>query len=234
MALRFGLIENLLTADPSDYMAVTLDNKTMGIDDIINRMISRGSTITKAGALATIEEFNLAVCDIVREGNYVNTELFSVYPSVAGVFNSSNEGFNRNKHAINLNLRAGRRLSEATRNLSVEKVEVVQARPTLQTLTDLKSGSVNESISIGQIASIKGSLLKINGDEDSDAGIFLIADDGKTTKVTRMVKNKPSELLFFVPDELIPGSYLLEVRTVLYKRKAISVGRLNHTLTVTA
>jgi hypothetical protein len=59
MPLRYGLVENQLTSDPDDYMAVTLDNYTKGIDDIVERMISRGSTVTTAEALGTLEEFKL-------------------------------------------------------------------------------------------------------------------------------------------------------------------------------
>lgn len=232
MALRYGLVENLLTADPDDFMAVTLDNKTMTIEDVVERMISRGSTVTKAGALATIEEFNLAICDIVKGGNNVNTELFTVYPSIAGVFNSETESFNPKKHAIKINMRAGRRLYDASRNLAVERVKVAGAKPTIQTLSDLKSNAVNESISIGQIASLKGSMMKID-ETNENAGLFLIDAEGNETKVTQVVKNKPSEILFFVPDTITPGDYILELRTVLPRRKELVTARLGHTLVAT-
>lgn len=232
MALRYGLVENLLTEDPDDLMAVTLDNPTKGIDDIVERMISRGSTVTKAEALGTLEEFKQAVCDIVKDGNNVNTELFAVYPTVAGVFENETESFNPGKHGINLNLRAGKRLVEAGRDLKVERVEVGESKPTLNVLADLKTGAVNESLSVGQIASIKGGMLKINFD-NAEAGVFFIDSDGNEHKVSNIVKNKPSELLFFVPDDLPTGTYQVEVRTVLYKRKSLSTGRLGHDIVVT-
>ena len=232
MPLRYGLVENLLTEDPDDYMAVTLDNPTMGVDQIIDRMISRGSTVTKAEALGTIEEFKQAVCDIVKDGNNVNTELFAVYPSVAGVFESENASFKHGKHGINLNLRAGKRLVDATRDLNVEKVEVDGAKPSLQSLADLKSDTVNEAMTVGQIVSLKGGMLKINT-ENPEAGVFLLDSEGIETKVSKIKKNKPSELLFFVPDDLTPGTYQVEVRTNLHKRKSLSTGRLGHDIVVT-
>jgi hypothetical protein len=233
MPLRYGLIENPLTGDPDDYMAVTFDNQTVGIDGIVERMVSRGSTVTKAEALGTLEEFNLAVCEIVKDGFNVNTELFSVYPTVAGVFNDASEGFNSSKHSINLNLRAGQRLTEAIANLSVEKVTVTESKPVLQLFTDLKSGAINESASKGQIVSIKGALLKISG-EASLVGVFFIAADGTETQITDFVKNKPSELLFFIPEDLAVGSYDVEVRTVLTSHKSVSVGQLSNKIAITA
>lgn len=233
MALRYGLIDNPLTSDPDDFMALTLDNQTIGIDGIVERMISRGSTVTKAEALSTLEEYSLAISEILKEGNNVNTELFGVYPSVAGVFNDKSESFDRSKHSIKLNLRAGKRLNEAIRNLTVEKIRVTESKPILQLLTDLKTGAVNESASIGQIVSIKGGLLKING-EDPLVGVFFISTDGIETRIVDFVKNKPSELLFFIPDTLTVGSYDVEVRTVLHSRKTLSVGRLDNKISVTA
>ncbi|MGQ1947087.1 DNA-binding domain-containing protein [Geofilum sp. OHC36d9] len=233
MPLRYGLIENPLTSDPDDYMAVTFDNQTVGIDEIVERMISRGSTVTKAEALGSFEEFNLAVCDIVKSGFNIKTDLFSVYPTVAGVFNDASEGFNSSKHSINLNLRAGQRLIEAVANLSVEKVTVTESKPVLQLLTDLKSGAINESATIGQIVSIKGALLKIAGEAPS-VGVFFIAADGTETRIADFVKNKPSELLFFIPDDLAVGSYDVEVRTVLPSHKSVSVGQLSNKISIIA
>ena len=230
MPLRYGLVENQMTSDPDDYMAVTLDNPTKGVEEIVERMISRGSTVTRAEALGTLEEFKQAVCDIVKDGFNVNTELFAVYPRVAGVFDSADERFNANKHGINLNLRAGKRLNETVHDLSVEKVEVDEAKPTLQTLTDLKSDVVNESVSISRVASIKGAHLKIDT-EHPDSGIFLIDADENEVKVSNIVKNKPSELLFFVPDDLPLGTYQIEVRTVLRNRKTLRTGRLPVSIT---
>jgi len=95
----------------------------------------------------------------------------------------------------------------------------------LQKFTNLKTKTSDESFSPGQIASITGLLLKFN-ESDPQQGIFFIAADGSATRVTNISKNKPSELLFFVPDELTSGTFQVEVRTILQNRKSLVVGRL--------
>ncbi len=67
--------------------------------------------------------------------------------------------------------------------------------PLLQRFTDLNTDTVNATFTPGQIASIKGSLLKFN-EEDMQQGIFFISADNAETRVSRVVKNKPSELPF--------------------------------------
>ncbi|WP_461643940.1 DUF4469 domain-containing protein [Labilibaculum euxinus] len=97
-------------------------------------------------------------------------------------------------------------------------------QPVIQQFTDLKTKAVNETFSPGQIASLKGSLLKFD-EEDADQGIFFIAGDGAATKVVNVVKNKPSELLFFVPEALKTGSFQVEVRTIFKNYKSMRAGR---------
>jgi hypothetical protein len=233
MALRYALAENLLTADPDDYMAVTTDNSTAGIGEIVDRMISRGSTVTKAEALSVLEEFNQAVVDLVKTGNNINTELFTIYPTISGVFNSPSEAFNSNKHAINIKMRAGNRFKNIHQHIALERVEANVNKPIIQTVTDLKSNAVNETVTIGQIVSVKGALLKIS-EEVKEAGIFIVGEGTPEMRITQIVKNKPSELLFFIPSGIIPGSCAIEIRTVMPARKTLLTTRTPFELIATA
>jgi hypothetical protein len=224
MPLRYGLVPNYLTDDPNDFMGIVTENETVTTSQIIDQMIGKGSTVTKAEALSVIEEFSYAVVDSLAKGNNVNTELFKVYPSISGVFADKSDGFDASRHAIRLNLNAGPRLKEALASIQLRKVEVMAIQPVIQQFADLKSKLVNESFSPGQIASLKGSMLKFD-EADPNQGIYFIGEDGTATKVTQVAKNKPSELLFFTPEGLT-GSYQVEVRTLFQNTKSLRVGRL--------
>lgn len=224
MALRYGLTENLLTSDPNDYMAVTTDNATVGREEIVERMISRGSTVTRAEALSVLEEFDQAIIDLVKSGVNINTNLFSIYPSILGVFNSSDEVFSPARHSVKINMRAGKRLMDIHKQIALERVELGETKPIIQAVTDLKTGAINSTVSIGQIVSIKGGLLKI-AEELPEAGIFVIGEGTPETRVTQIVKNKPSELLFFMPAAMGPGACTIEIRTLIKNRKTITITR---------
>jgi hypothetical protein len=225
MALRYGLIANHLTDDPNDCMAVTTDNDSVTVEAIVEKMIGKGSTVTRAEALSVIEEFEYAVVDEVQKGNLVHTDLFKIAPSITGVFVNSEDGFDASRHAVKLNLNPGKRLNEAIKNMELKKVEITSPMPVLQQFINLKSNVINENFSPGQVASIKGSLLKFDS-ADTLQGIFFIADDGTETKVENVIKNKPSELLFFVPEDLNSGSYRVEVRCIFQNTKKLRSGQL--------
>ena len=225
MALRYGLTPNHLTDDPNDCMAITTDNDTINIEQIVERAIGKGSTVTKAEALSTIEEYEYAIVEAIKEGNNVITELFKIYPSISGVFINEEDGFDPARHSVKLNLNAGDRLTNIVPDIELKKVKITSPQPVIQRFTDLKNNVVNESFSPGQIISIKGSYLKFD-EEDAQQGIFFIAADNSETKVTNVVKNKPSELMFFVPDSLTTGTFQVEVRAILHKGKTLKKGRL--------
>jgi len=119
MALRYGLIPNHLTDDPNDCMAVTTNNDTINVEQIVKQMIGKGSTVTKAEALSVIEEFEYSIVDAIQKGNNVSTNLFKVAPSISGVFVNSEDGFDSSRHAVKLNLNPGKRLTEATGNIEL-------------------------------------------------------------------------------------------------------------------
>lgn len=225
MALRYGLVPNHLTDDPNDCMAVTTDNDTVNFEQIVERAIGKGSTVTKAEALSTVEEYEYAIVEAIKNGNNVITNLFKIFPSINGVFVDDEDGFDPARHSIKLNLNAGSRLKSIVDDIELKKVTITSPQPTIQRFTDLKNNVVNETFTPGQIVSIKGSYLKFN-EEDEQQGIFFIADDSSETKVTNVVKNKPSELMFFVPESLVSGTFQVEVRTVFQNTKKLRVGRL--------
>jgi len=229
MSLRYGLIPNHLTDDPDDYMGIVTNNEAVTAEKIVEQMVGKGSTVTKAEALSVTEEFEYAVVEAVKNGNSVNTQLFKINPSVSGVFTDKHDGFDPARHAIRLNLNAGSRLSKAIADIELRKVEITSPQPVVQQFIDLKTKVVNESFTPGQVAALRGSLLKFD-EEDNTQGIFFIAADGAETRVSNMIKNKPSELMFLVPDSLTTGTFQLELRTIFHHSKAMKKGRLLNNL----
>lgn len=101
-------------------------------------------------------------------------------------------------------------------------------------VTDTLTGLTDGTITPNEDIMITGNLIKIAGDE-SVAGIFFVAEDGTTKKISRrLTQNDPSKIIARVP-ALVDGSYTLRivtfynsgstllknVRTLEYKKKLI-------------
>ncbi|KOH43197.1 DNA-binding domain-containing protein [Sunxiuqinia dokdonensis] len=210
MALEYALFENHLTSDPEDYMAVIQNVQSKTREDVIDLMISRGSTVTKAEALSTLEEYAVALVQLVQDGHAVNTPLFNVQPSIKGVFHGDDESFNPSSHAVRINVSPGVRLREAAKTISLKKVMGASPHPDPLYLDDLGSGTRNEQLTPGNIAQLKGSRLKFDA-SDPEQGVFLTSETNTVLKVSTVSRNKPAQIDFLVPT-LPPGEYQLTVR----------------------
>ena len=230
MALQFALFENHLTSDPNDRMAVVQNLQSKTQEDVINLMIGRGSTVTKAETLSVLEEYTLALLQLLKDGHAINTPIFNLSPSVKGVFTSPDQPFNPAVHSVKINITTGARLREIGKQVTVEKVKGASPQPDLEYLEDLGSGTRNEELTPGNIAQVRGSRLKFDA-ADPQQGIFLVAADGAELKVATVARNKPAQLDFLVPP-LAPGEYRLEVRAAIYKTVEIRKGALQAALTV--
>ncbi|MFA5330478.1 MAG: DNA-binding domain-containing protein [Prolixibacteraceae bacterium] len=229
MALKFALFENHLTSDPGDYMAVVQDLQSKTQNDVIDLMIGRGSTVTKAEALSVLEEYGASIVQFLKDGYAINTPVFNLSPSVKGVFISIDQSFNPAVHSVKINISAGTRIREVAPLVATEKVKGSSPQPDPEYLDDLGSGTRNDRLTPGNIAQVRGSRLKYDA-ADPAQGIFLVASDGAQTKAEAVSRNKPAQLDFLVP-VLTAGEYTLEIR-VSMNGKDLKKGTLPATLLV--
>ena len=231
MSIKYSLIPNHLTTDPEDHMAIVQDQTSRTIDDIINEIADRGSTVTKPDILSVVEEYQAVITKFLEDGDRINTPLFRTSASISGVFEDQTDSFDRSRHYVRLNVNHGSRLGEIAEDLPVEQVQANMARPVLELFKDFVSDTRNETLTPGGAAEIRGSHLKVNQSE-ADQGIFFIASDGTEMKVDLVMRNMPANLIFTVPDSLVSGEYDVEVRSLHRRHTDIRTGRLDAKLIV--
>ncbi|HZL11127.1 MAG TPA: DNA-binding domain-containing protein [Prolixibacteraceae bacterium] len=146
MTLKFALFENNLTSDPDDYSAVVQDLQSKTQEDVIDLMISRGSTVTKAEALSVNEEYTIALVQLLKDGYSINTPIFNLSPSIKGVFHGADESFNKASHSVKINVTPGARIREIGSEITVERVKGASPQPDIEYLDDLGSGRATKSL----------------------------------------------------------------------------------------
>ena len=232
MALEFYLIPNLMTADPDDYMAVSRNAQSYGLESIYDDVTREGSTVTKAEALANFEAMVKSVLKKVQEGHAVVTPFFSITSAIGGVFNSEDEAFNKNKHKISIHLRPGVRFNGVTEQIPVKKVAPKERTPVLLHYYDNTSETQDEQITVNGGGRIVGTDLKFDADDVAQGIFFVNTATGAATRVdSQMLRNKPAELIFLNPPVLAAGTYRLEVRSLL-NTLTLRTGNLSKELTV--
>jgi hypothetical protein len=228
--LFYALFENHLTSDPNDYMAVTTNAICLDENALIGLMLSRGSTLTETDIMAVLKMEREVICEQAAMGNNITTPIFNLSMSIKGVFNGIDDSYDPARHTIKLNLAPGVDLRKTVASIKTQKVRAGKTSPIIDQFVDAAQGSVNDLVSSGGLATLKGSYLKYDA-TDLLQGIFFMAADGSETRVTVISLNKPGELHFLTP-ALAVGEYRVEVRAIIKGRKEVSSGRLDAALTV--
>ena len=230
--LKYCLRENLLTAKPDDYMAQVTDSQVFTLDDIIDRMVKRGTTVTRTDLAALMQLYTQECTYIVEEGGTLNTPLINTVFSISGVFDGADDSFDAKRHSVNLNINAGTALKEALTKVKASKVESVSTDPYITSVTDKLNGT-SDTIKIGSVMEIIGSRLKFDP-KDEEQGVFAVS--GTTAvRCASVIENKPARLIVLLDASVPAGDFTLEVRTKLTsdgskKSKTLKKGYYHKTL----
>ena len=235
--LKYALRENLLTPAPDKYMAQTADVRSYTLDEIINLMMEKGSSVTRADAAAVLQVYGEVCALIVANGSALNTPLFNTSMSISGVFDGANDSFDRRRHAVNLNMTAGTLLRDALASVKCEKTQIASTDPYITEVKDVVSDTVNAALTKGGIVQITGSRLKFDA-KDETQGIFFVPETGTAVRAAVIAENKPARLTALIPQTLDAGIRYIEIRTKMLDNnkslKTMKVGRFAKPLTVTA
>ena len=154
--LKYSLRENLLTPAPDDYMAQAQDVRSYTLDEIIDLMMDKGTTITRADVAATLQVYGEVCASLIKDGSALNTPLFNTALTIAGVFNGANDAFDKKRHTVNLNMTAGTLLRDAVTKVKCEKTEAACTGPYITEVTDIVTGTVNTTLTKGGVVQLVG------------------------------------------------------------------------------
>ena len=230
--LKFHLAENLLTADPSDYMAQVEVSKSYTFDDVVAEMLNRGTSLTKTDIQAVLNLFHQVTGDLVAQGYAINLPLCNGTPSISGVFTGPGDSFDTNRHFVKYNLTPGILVRDAIKRIRTEKTDPSNILPYIEQYFDVASQTAGDVLTPGGIGELQGSRLNFDA-ADAEQGISFIATGGAETKVASIAMNKPSKLIFMVP-ALPAGEYEVKVKVRFKGSKSLREAVLRKILTVTS
>ena len=234
--LKYALRENLLTAAPDDFMAQVQDVRSYTLDEIIDAMMQKGSTLTRADVAAVLQIYGEVCASIIADGSALNTPLMNTSLSISGVFNGANDAFDKKRHTVNLNITAGTALKAALGKIKCEKTGTTSTDPYISEVKDIVSGAVNAELTKGGVVQVTGSRLKFDA-KDTAQGIFFVPETGAPVRAAVIAENKPARLMAIIPADLAAGTYYIEVRTkyanATKQLKTLKVGRFAKPLTIT-
>jgi hypothetical protein len=212
--IRVRLFPNYLKGDrevAGKYIARTESERTVSIDEICQNMKERGSFEGNADtAMHNVIEF-FGECEfLLCDGWELNLKYFSIKPHVVGSWDKADEARDREKHPIRFTYRTLKLLRDRAAEISVEVTGVEDQTAYIAEVQDVKSGAVNENLTVRHNFIITGHRIQVSGDA-STCGLFLVlmGDDGSETleKVEEpFVQNSKNKITALLPDSIAVGA----------------------------
>lgn len=232
MPIQYALDQTVHTQKNDEYVARVTPVGTVDLDGIVDRIVNRGSTVGRSDVVAVLYELIDVCTDLVVDGYRVNLgDLVHLYCSIKGTFASSDDRFDRSRHAIRGRAAAGRRLNDTLAHRArTRKQHLNRRRPILKRFIDLTSQIHNRQLTPGGSGLLIGAQLKFDPDA-ADEGLFLI-DATHQARRLDVARITPSELLFTLPADLPAGTYQLEVRARVGNATTLRKGTLQIPLVV--
>ncbi len=209
--IKYHLLENFLTANADDYTAQVISAGSFDKEAIVDRMLQRGTLITKTDILAVLNSYEETIVDVITEGNNVALPLYQTGFSISGVFEGAMDTFDPERHSLNITINKGTLLRDAQSDVKMEKTTSVASTFSIIEVRDAVSGTANTKLTPNGIMEICGSNIKVVGD-NPDCGIYLVNANGSETKVSVIAQNKPSTIMCMIP-QLSVGTYKVKVVT---------------------
>ena len=232
MSISYKLYKNHLTNGADNYRAMVRFAGSIDLNGVIDRMMARGSTITRADALAVLEDYHETIAELVLQGFKVITPTANYGLSVKGNFTGQSDGYDPSRHRPAAQVNPGAHFRQAVESRAhLQKQEATLPHPRLLEYTNLNNGDGNQALTPGGMARLSGYRLKFDP-ADPEQGLFLMAADQSTIRVEVIGRNTPNELIFMTPSGLAPGQYTLMVR-VRFGQNSVRIGLFEGMLTVT-
>jgi hypothetical protein len=192
------------------YIARTESERTVGIDAICQNMKERGSfegnpDTARHNVVEFLRECVFLLCDAWE----IDLTYFSIKPHVVGSWDRADEAQDRDKHPIRFSYRTLKPLRDRTDEIEVEVTGVEDQTAYIGEVLDVKSGAVNENLTVRHNCIIKGHRIQVAGDP-AVCGLFLvlIGSGGAETPVKvdePFVENSKSKLTALMPDSIQAG-----------------------------
>lgn len=224
MYLFYSLQDNPLTPDPTDFRAQVQNNPRLTVEEIVEKMTIEGSILKKTECNAVIKAFLQELTYNISQGAGFTSEFFTLYHTISGVFTSTKDEFDPERHQININLLKNTEIRRAVDRIITKKLQNVVPTPELIEFYDYASDSTNQQITPGNTAEISGELIKIENPEAAEQGVFFMHSSGTEYRVARLRNNTRGKLSFVIPTGMKKGGYSLEVRTTISGSKEVRKG----------
>ena len=199
--IRVKLYPNYLPGYEGTFIARTDSEALLDIKQICASMYERGgfkgdTKDLEANIIRYHDEVAYQLCD----GFAVTNGYFTIYPNLGGTFKGLRDTPDPKKNPLSFRFRVMSAMRRLAESIGIEIVGFAEVDAYIDEFLDTEDNTRNSWYHPGNLFSIYGNKIKIEGD-DPNVGLFFVPDDGSpAVKVTRFNENNPSSIKGITPN----------------------------------
>jgi len=132
MLLKYSVVDNPLTADPEDKKASVRHGEPAYLEEMIDRIVFRHTTVSRSDAMAALEEFFVHFERLLLEGRSVHVPIGAFKLSIKGRFNGNDDVFDNSRHRVVANFVLDKGLKRSLQELPMEKEDYTKPAPVIK------------------------------------------------------------------------------------------------------
>ncbi|MCR5752948.1 MAG: hypothetical protein K6G91_13420 [Kiritimatiellae bacterium] len=181
MKVGYRLVRNATsTADKAPYTGVAVPVGSLAYDNILQRMLDRGTFMTRATAQYFLNEFyeyaaKVIADDVVR----INMGAFSIYPMIGGSFDSEDDAFRAPRNTLYVGATLSQEIRDAVAGITPASLgtEAANGAVKISSVMDLASETYRLIDGLNEFRIVGIDLTVPDGEDES---LSLVASDGVT------------------------------------------------------
>lgn len=210
------LVENKLTERDDDFTANITHVRRRGIEDLCALAANAGSKYDASELLANYNALKKVAKEELLSGSTVEFGLCNNALGIGGSLIGPSAKFDPKVNNLQIQHTTLTELKKELSEIDVIIQGVNEGLPTIKTVTDVFTQTVNQKLTPGNTLNGSGNRVKVVGTEGSPVGFFFVdaSDETKVVSVpmTSVSRNEPSNFAFIIPS-LPNGKYYLEIAT---------------------
>ena len=199
--IRVKLYPNYLPGHENTFIAHTDSEAVLDIKQICASMYERGgfkgdTKDLEANIIRYHNEAAYQLCD----GFTINNGYYSIYPNLGGTFKGLRDTPDPKSNPLSFRFRTMSALRRLAESIGIEIVGFAEADAFIDEFLDTDDHSSNTWYHPGNLFSLSGNKIKIDGDAPG-VGMFFVPEDGSPeVKVERLNENGPASLRGIIPN----------------------------------
>jgi hypothetical protein len=214
-AVIVELYDNPLTERTDDRYGRVVNVASVNDEVLLARAIANGFNGNAESMRATLRAVDAEAMKAVARSEIVNYGLGHIALDTNAVFIGDAPVWDPEKDRLVARITPSKALREALKSTPVRILGMAPDNSVISFVTDVTTGKVNETLTLGGMVNLRGSRVKIVGNKPG-IGLWLTnVDTQEEVEVpsTAIGMNDPKRISFVVPATLAAGNYILSIVT---------------------